>query len=188
VALVDIVAALALVALVSATTIPVVAGALEQERALLGAQFVATRIAQTQLEALRRGVFVALRVELGAADAALQMFADGNDNGVSMREIGMGVDPPVAPRESVGVRARDVSIRINQRVLDAGGTAWLDAGSDPLRLGSSSLLSCSPTGSLTSGTIYVAASRGPQMAVRATGSSGRVRVLRFDPAGPQWRP
>jgi hypothetical protein len=180
--------ALSLAALVSATTIPVVAGALERERTITGAQFLAARIGQAQIEALRRGVSVALRVELEEADTVLRMFADGNGNGISTIEIASGIDVPIGPAERLGAHAHGVSARINQRVLDAGGTRWLDAGSDPLRIGPTGLVSCSPTGSMTSGTIYVASLGGPQMAVRLTGSTGRARVLRFEPAHVAWVP
>jgi len=187
-ALLDVLPALALAALVSATTIPVVAGTLEHERAWLGAQYLAARLAHAQLEALRRGVFVAVRIELGAADATLRMFADGNGNGVLTSDIEDGLDLPIGPADSIGAHARDVALRLNQRVLDPGGGIWLDSGSDPLRIGPTSLISCSPTGSLTSGTVYVAAARGPQLAVRITGSTGRVRVLRYEPATARWHP
>jgi Tfp pilus assembly protein FimT len=177
-----------LAALVSATTVPLVAGTLERERTITGAQFVAARIGQAQIEALRRGVSVALRVNAGDTDAVLQMFADGNGNGISTAEITSGIDAAIGPAERLAAHARGVSLRINQRVLDAAGTRWLDAGSDAVRIGSTALVSCSPTGSLTSGTLYVAATEGPQMAVRLTGSTGRVRVLRFDPATVAWMP
>ena len=187
-ALIDVLAALALAALVSAATIPVVAGTLERERAWIGAQYLAGRLAHAQLESLRRGVSVALRIDLGEADASWQMFADGNGNGVLTSDIEDGIDLPIGPADSIGAHAKGVSVRLNQRVPDAGGSVWLEAGSDPLRIGSTSLLSCSPTGSLTGGTVYVASSRGPQMAIRITGSTGRMRVLRYDSVTGQWRP
>jgi Tfp pilus assembly protein FimT len=187
-AFLDVLPALALAALVSATTFPVVAGTLERERAWLGANFVAARLVEAQLEALRRGVYVALRVSLESTDAAMQLYADGNGNGVLTTDIASGVDVAIGPADSIGAHAQGVSLRINQRVPDPGGTGWLDTGSDPLRIGSTSLISCSPTGSLTSGTVYVAAERGQQLAVRITGSTGRVRVLRYEPAAGQWHP
>lgn len=187
-ALIDLLPAMALAALVSATTIPVVAGTLEYERARISAHHVAARLMLAQLEALRRGASVALRVEVRANDASLQLFVDGNGNGVRTREIESGVDPPLGSAESIASHASGVSLRLNQRVLDIGGSTWLDAGSDPLRIGSSSLISCSPTGSLTSGTLYVSAPRGPQFAVRMMGSTGRVRVLHYDAASVLWRP
>lgn len=187
-ALIDVLPAMALAAIVSATTIPVVAGTLEYERARIGAHHLASRLMLAQLEALRRGAFVALRVEVRGSDASMQLFVDGNGNGVRTRDIESGVDLPLGPADSIASHASGVSLRLNQRVLDVAGSSWLEAGSDPVRIGSSSLISCSPTGSLTSGTVYVSAARGPQFAVRLLGSTGRMRVLTYDPATALWRP
>jgi hypothetical protein len=188
VALADILAATALIALVSATTIPVVAGALENERTRVGAQYLATVLQQTQLDALRRGTFVALRLTAGPLDIEWRAFADGNGNGVQARDIEDGIDLPLGPPDHLGVHAREVSLRINQSVPDMGGLGTLAAGADPLRIGRSDLLSFSPTGSATAGTLYVSAPRGPQMAIRITGPTGRIRVLRFDPGASAWLP
>lgn len=187
-ALVDVLSALAVVALVSATTVPVVAGAMERQRTALGAQYVAARLTDAQLEALKRGVAVALQIGVEAEDTTLRMFVDGNGNGVLRSDIEAGIDRPVGPLDRLGAHAQGVSLRINQRVPDPGGTGWLEAGSDPLRIGQSTIVSCAPMGSVTSGTIYVASSGGPQMAVRITGSTGRVRVLRYEPSRAAWLP
>lgn len=184
----DLLVAVALAVLVSATTLPVVAGALDHERATLGAQFVAARAHYARLEALRRGAFVALRIRLLADDVEVQAFVDGNGNGVLTRDVERGIDPPVEPPDRLGVHVRDVTLRVNQRVPDIGGDGWVETGSNPVRLGRSTLLSFSPTGSGTSGTLYVAARRGPQLAVRVTGPTGRVRVLRFNAGANVWQP
>ncbi|MCC7242936.1 MAG: GspH/FimT family pseudopilin [Acidobacteria bacterium] len=184
----DMLAALALMALVSATTLPVVAGALDHERAMLGAQFVAARTQYARLEALRRGAFVALRVTLLQDDAEVQAFVDGNGNGVLTRDIERGLDPPVEPPDRLSAHMRGVSLRVNQRVPDIGGSGWIETDSNPLRLGRTSLLSFSPTGSATAGTLYMSARRGPQLAVRVTGATGRVRVLRFNEGARLWLP
>lgn len=187
-ALADILAATAFTALVSATTLPVVAGALENERTRTGAQYLATILQQTQLDALRRGTFVALRLTVGPVDTEWQAFADGNGNGVLARDIDEGIDRPLGPPDQLGVHAREVSLRLNQAVPDMGGAGTLAAGADPLRIGRSNLLSFSPTGSATAGTLYVSAPRGPQMAIRITGPTGRLRLLRFDPGAGAWLP
>ena len=69
--------------------------------------------------------------------------------------------------------------------LAAGALA---PGDDPLKIGNTSLLAFSPMGSATGGTLYVAAHRGPQMAIRVFGATGRVRVLMFDAPTQQWHP
>ena len=79
-----------------------------------------------------------------------------------------------------------MSLRINQEIVDVSGSAVLAPGDDPLRIGNTSMLTFSPLGSATSGTLYVAAHRGPQMAIRVFGATGRVRVLMFDARTRQW--
>jgi hypothetical protein len=187
-ALVDVLAVTALSVLVSATAIPVVAGAMEHERATVGAHYLGAWLKQAQLEALRRATSVAVHIVAGTDDTELQLFADGNGNGVLVRDIDQGLDPPLGPVDRLGAHARGVALRVNQPIPDIGGNGTLETGSDPLRIGRSSLLSFSPTGSATGGTLYVAATRGPQFAVRIMGSTGRLRVLRFDTAAGTWQP
>lgn len=187
-ALVDVLAVTALSVLVSATTIPVVAGAMEHERATAGAHYLAAWLKQAQLEALRRGTSVAVRFGVEGEQADVQLFADGNGNGVLVRDIEQGIDLPLGPPDRLGTHARGVALRVNQPVPDVGGSGTLETGSDPIRIGRSSLLSFSPTGSATAGTLYVAAVHGPQFAVRVMGSTGRMRVLRFEAGAGTWQP
>jgi glutamate synthase domain-containing protein 3 len=53
------------------------------------------------------------------------------------------------------------------------------AGSDPVRLGASNLLSFTPLGTATSGSVFVRGRDGSQFAIRVLGATGRVRVQRF---------
>lgn len=187
-ALVDLIAASAVATIVTATAIPAVAGALDRDRAEVGAQYLKAQVTRAQLEALRRGTCVALRWSLDGTEARWQIFADGNGNGVSERDIANGIDAAIGPEDSLSQHAPGVSLRINQPVPDIGGDGSLDAGSDPLRIGRTSLLSFSPTGSATSGTLYIAAARGPQLALRVMGATGRVRLMRHDGGAGGWRP
>ena len=143
---------------------------------------------RARLAALRRAVAVAVRIEIVDDRTSLRLFMDGNGNGVLQKDIDKGLDPPLSPLHWVDEQARDVSLRINQAILDAGGSGTLEAGDDPLRIGNSALLTFSPLGSATSGTLYVAAEGGPQMAIRVFGATGRVRVLMFDAQTRQWHP
>ena len=81
-ALLDILPALALAALVSATTIPVVAGTLEHERAWLGANFVAARVVHAQLEVFLVQALLEREGELSFAFSFLDTRSDATDGGV----------------------------------------------------------------------------------------------------------
>ncbi|MDO8677526.1 MAG: GspH/FimT family pseudopilin [Acidobacteriota bacterium] len=188
VALVDIVAALALSLAMAAMAAPVVGGTLDRERTIVGAQHLAGQLQRARMESLKRSAAVAVRLELVGDRATARLYVDGNGNGVVQRDIDRGTDLPLAGVEWLDAHARDVSLRINQTVTDAGGSGSLEPGSDPLRIGRTALVTFSPLGSSSSGTLYVAAHRGPQMAIRVYGASGRVRVLMFDARTRQWHP
>ncbi len=187
-ALVDVLAATGLGLVMAAVAVPVVGATLDREQVVVGTQYLASAVQRARLESLKRAAVVAVRVELMDGRTAVQLFTDGNGNGVLQRDIDRRIDPPLTGREWLDEHGREVSLRINQPVTDVAGATALEAGDDPLRIGNTSLVSFSPLGSSTSGTMYVAARRGPQMAIRIYGATGRMRVLMFDAQARQWRP
>lgn len=178
---------LALCVTMAAIAVPVVGGSLDRERTIIGTQYLAGQLQRARLESLKQGRSVAVRLEIVDQRTRLQLFVDGNGNGVSQRDIDRAIDPPLAPPEFLDDRSRDISLRVNQRIVDVSGAGEIAPGDDPLRIGNTALLSFSPLGGATSGTLYVAAHRGPQMAIRVFGGTGRVRVLLFDAQARQWR-
>jgi hypothetical protein len=187
-ALIDIIVATSVCFVMAAIAVPVIGGTLDRERTIIGAQYLAGQLQRARLESLKRARPVAVRVEVIDDRTQLRLFADGNGNGVLQRDIDRAIDLPVTPMEWLDDQARDISLRINQDVTDVSGEVTLEPGDDPLRIGNTSLLTFSPVGSATSGTLYVAAHRGPQMAIRVFGATGRVRVLMFDAQMRQWHP
>lgn len=187
-ALIDIVFAASLSVVMAAIAVPVVGGTLERERTIVGTQYLAGQLQRARLEALKRARSVALRIAIIGDRTQLCLYFDGNGNGVLQKDIDRGIDPPLTPQSWLDDQARDMSLRVNQSITDVSGSATLRPGDDPLRIGNTSLLTFSPLGSATNGTLYVAAHRGPQMAIRVFGATGRVRVLMFDAQTEQWHP
>ncbi|HWI19780.1 MAG TPA: hypothetical protein VNT81_18635 [Vicinamibacterales bacterium] len=187
-ALIDIVFALSLSLVMAAVAVPVVGGTLDRERTIIGARYLAGHLQRARLESLKQARPVALRLEIVGDRTQLRLFADGNGNGVLQRDIDRGTDVALTRAEWLDDQARGISLRVNQRVLDVSGSTTLEPGDDPLRIGNTALVTFTPFGSATSGTMYVAADRGPQMAIRIFGATGRVRVLMFDAQARQWLP
>jgi hypothetical protein len=187
-ALIDILVATTLCVILAAIAVPVVGGTLERERTIVGAQYLAGQLQRARLESLKRARAVAVRLELVDGRTHFQLFADGNGNGVLQRDIDRNIDWPLAPVSRLDDHVREISLRLNQEVIEIAGSATLGPGDDPLRIGHTSLLTFTPVGSATGGTLYVAAPRGPQMAIRVFGATGRIRVLTFDAQMRQWRP
>ena len=187
-ALIDIIVSSTLCITLAAIAVPVVGGTLDRERSIVGARYLAGQLLRARLESLKRARAVAVRLELVDGRTHFQLFADGNGNGVLQRDIDRRVDRPLAPGEWLDDQVREISLRLNQDVAEIAGSGTLGPGDDPVRIGNTSLLTFTPIGSATSGTLYVAGPRGPQMAIRIFGASGRIRVLMFDAQMRQWRP
>jgi hypothetical protein len=122
-----------------------------------------------------RSTHVALRFEERPSGITFRMFADGNRNGVLTIDISSGIDAPLDAPVSLGDLFPGASIAASE-----------PAGSDPLRLGVSNLLSCTPLGTCTPGSVFVRGRDGSQFAVRVLGQTGRARVQRFNARNGTW--
>ena len=187
-ALIDIVVATSLIVVMTAIAIPIVGGTIERERTIVGARYLAGQLLRARLESLKRARAVAVRLEVFGDRTQFRLFADGNGNGVLQRDIDRGIDPALTPLGWLDDQARGISLRVNQGITDVASSDPIAPGEDPVRIGNTALLTFSPLGSATSGTLYVAAHRGPQIAIRVFGATGRVRVLMFDSRTREWRP
>jgi hypothetical protein len=187
-ALVDIVCGVAITLVMAAIAVPVVGATLDRERTIVGTNWLAGQAQRAKAEAVRQGRTVAIKLALAGGRTRVQLFADGNGNGVLQKDIDRGLDPPITVAEWLDDHARQVSLGLNQDVPDPSGTELLSRGGDPLRIGPTTLVAFSPTGTSTSGTLYVSAATGPQMAIRLYGATSRVRVLMFLPHVGRWQP
>ena len=188
IAIIDLVCATAVLVMAAGMTVPVIGGTLAREKAMAGAQYLAGQLQRARIESLRRATSVALRVEVVDDRTSLRLFVDGNGNGVQQREIDRGTDRALTSLDWLDHHVAGISLRIVEAAPDIGGGGSLAPGSDPLRIGRTALLVFSPLGSSSSGTLYVAAERGPQMAVRVYGATGRSRVLAFNAQARLWQP
>jgi hypothetical protein len=61
-------------------------------------------------------------------------------------------------------------------------------GDDPIRLGSGDMVTFTPIGTSSSGSLYIRGRRGTQYVVRLYGETGKTRILRFNAGNGQWIP
>ena len=107
-----------------------------------------------------------------------------NGNGVRGAEIASGVDVALWPDETLASRFRDVRFGVVPGVPSIDGTA----GGDPIRIGAARILTFTPKGTSSSGTLYVRGKRRTQYAVRVFGVTGRTRVFKYEPGRAEWQP
>jgi len=154
---------------------------------LLGAgQEFKARFRLAYSEAVRSGVYTAIRFERGEGEGEgvwYSVYADGNANGVLSSDIASGVDRLVAGPFPLWGASPAVRVGINPGV-PAPPPDHGPLSGDPVRFGRSDILSFSPLGTATPGTFYLAGDVA-QAAVRVTGGSARVRLMIW--RGGRWR-
>jgi hypothetical protein len=138
------------------------------------------------MDSLKRSRVVALRIAPDGQDVAFGFYMDGNGNGVRTADIQRGIDGPLGPQERLADRFPGVTFGIARDVVAVDSGELLRSGSDPLRIGRSNILSFTPSGTATPGTLYIRSRHGAQYAVRVFGTTGRTRVLRYRLLDRQW--
>jgi len=175
---------LAIVSGVLATALPATISGLDEMRTAMAARYLAGTITSARFDAAQRSACVALRFEPVGSDHTFAAYTDGNGNGVRTADIADGTDPPLRTAERLAVRFTDVRFALAAGVPDLDGNRET-ADTDGVRIGTPKILTMSPDGTATSGTLYLRGRRS-QYAVRVLGATGRTRVFRFHGGTGAW--
>lgn len=174
--LVEVLIACALAAVLAAASGGMARGSADRVRARQAARHLAGECARARVLALARSTAVAISFGPESEGVPTALYADGNGNGVRAAEITSGTDPAL----SAPTRLADLYPGVRFGVVDP------TLGAQPVRLGGTRLLTFSPLGTSTSGSLYIAGRDGSQYALRLAGATARVRVLRLNRATSTW--
>jgi hypothetical protein len=135
------------------------------------------------MDAIRRSTSIALRFVVSTPDYTFAPYADGNGDGVRSLDIGRGIDRPIGASQQLQDHFAGVRFGLMPGTPDADG--GYSGGTEGVRIGTARILTMSPDGTATSGTLYLKG-RQSQYAVRVLGATGRTRVLTFDRGAGTW--
>ncbi len=176
---------LALIALVFGMSLPATKRSIEHGRLRGAAFYLASRVAQLRMQAVHRGANVALRFD--ATDPyVFQAFMDGDGDGVRSADIVSGRDSAI-DRQAEAIPERFEGVRfgfVPGCPLSDGSAVPQDA--DPVRIGSSRFLVFAPSGTATSGTLYLRGQLDIGYAVVILGATGRTRLLACTASRGKW--
>jgi prepilin-type N-terminal cleavage/methylation domain-containing protein len=180
--LVELLVTLAVLGVLTAMSVPMFGNALEHSR-LRGAAFhMSARLYLVRSQAVRRHGYVALRFKTINGVVQYQTFADGDRDGVKSADITSGRDVPLDRPEALGDTHSGITFGfVPGCPLIDGSTA----SGNPVRIGTSGLLSYSPGGESTTGTLYIR-SRSEGYAIVLLGATGRTRLLYCSPTDGRW--
>jgi len=155
-------------------------------RAISAARHLAGELRLARMLAATRSRSVGFRFEAIATSYRITRYEDGNGNGIRTADINRGVDPMTSvPRDLPSVfPGVDLGLVEGVRAVDTAQILHQD--DDPVRVGSSDILTFTPSGTSTSGTIYVRGRAARQFAVRVLGPTARVRVLEYRFGSSSW--
>ena len=111
---------------------------------------------------------------------------DGNRNGVRLSDVQGGVDGVLRAGERLADKFANVSFGAlpGLPAVDPSGTA---PGADPIRLGANDMVTFTPLGSSSPGSLYIRGRGNVQYVLRVFAETGKIRILKFYPGSRQWR-
>lgn len=168
---------LCFIGVLCAMAVPSILSGLDRSRARAAARYISHQCGLARIQAIGRSAVVALRFVPRGDEYEVQMFIDRNRNGVRTADIAAGVDTPLGPPESLSTNFRGVRI---------GLAPELGLGTDAVKLGSGGLLSFTPLGTATAGSIYIVGKDGSQFALRVIGATARTRLQWYDRHARAW--
>ena len=181
--LIELLVSLAFTTVLVGMALPIGADAIDDLHTASAARFLAARIAASRMDAISRSRAIGVRFQPSTPDYQFAAFADGNGNGVRTAEITAGIDAPVGKSRQLSDDFPRVRFGLAIGSPDVDGVR--NTSADGVRIGTPRILTVSPDGTATSGTLYVQGRRA-QYAVRVLGATGRTRVLKYDAGARAW--
>lgn len=180
-------AATAILGILLAAAAPLVAHAVSRERLRAASLETALLFRGLRQRAVSESRSYGIRFSGSPAGWTCELVRDGNGNGIRTADILSGKDPRVHGSCDPALRHEGTRIGLPAaaipQVPPASGP--IPSPGDPVKFGGGNLVSFSPSGSVSGGTLYLTDGTGVA-AVVVYGPTGRIRLFRYEPEGG-WR-
>ncbi len=177
--LLDMLVAVSISLIVIAAAIPRAQSMVHESRLRGAAFYLRGLLRQVRVTAAAKACYMGVVFDEVSGDPVFSIHADGNGNGIRRADVVSGADPRL--REPYRLSETFPGVRYGS--LPAGAKEPFLRG---LQIGRSHIVSFSPLGSSTTGTLYLSNDYGLVYAVVIFGSTGRVRVARYR-GGGKWQ-
>lgn len=169
--LLELIVAIAILVIVAGMALPRGWELVEEYRLRGAAQYFRGLIRQVRTQAAAKSRYTGIVFGEVDGEPELSIHIDGNDNGIRRADIRSGVDPRI--RGPFRLSDQFPGVRYGSPSFEGGPTF------PPLRIGRGRILSFSPIGTSTSGTLFLSNEQGFLYAVIVLGTSARVRLARY---------
>jgi type II secretory pathway pseudopilin PulG len=185
--LVEVLFALAVLVTLGGLAVPQLLATVDHVRAAGAVRYLTTRLHQVRMEAIVRSKNVALQITQTADGYSFATYVDGNGDGIRTHDMQNGTDPRLTRPERLPDQFSGVDFGVLPELPSPDGSSTA-LGSNPIKLGSSNILTFTPLGTSSSGSLYVRSKGNSQYVIRILGETGKTRVLRFDSRRRLWTP
>lgn len=183
VSLVEVLLTLGVACLAVSLAMPMTAAARDEGRIRQAAAFAAARLREAQQQAVTRGTSAGLVFDRIEGRWWFRFCVDGNANGLRRSDLSGGVDRCLENGQDVAALFPGVNVDVDGAIPGPDGDP---PSADPVRFGASDIASFSASGGCTPGSLFLRSASGAQYAIRIAGVTGRLRLLRYDPAARRW--
>lgn len=141
---------------------------------------------EVRSEAIARGRNCGVKFVNSGTVWKYAIYADTNGNGVTNADINSGVERRLTGPLPLDTHLAPATIAVPpMKVRDPDGD-WMLPTDSPVQFNRSAICSFSPLGSGTPGSIYLSDGVSTFYAARVLGSSGKVRLVRYDARTGKW--
>jgi prepilin-type N-terminal cleavage/methylation domain-containing protein len=176
--LVEMMVAMTILTIVAAFALPRGWDLVKEYRLRGAAYYFRGLVREVRAQAAAKSLYTGIVFDEVDGEPELSIHIDGNHNGIRRADVQSGIDPRIRGPWRLGDQFPGVHYGSPP---SGGGPSF-----PPLRIGRGRILSFSPIGTSTSGTLFLSNDQGFQYAVIILGASGRVRLARY--RGGQWEP
>jgi len=189
IALLEALAILAVLTLIAAAALPALATMRGEALAALGARHIALTLQSLRWRSVARGQTHGLRFVHEDQGWCWYRVLDGDGDGLRSSDIDSGTDPTLSGPHRLEQVASGVRLGFAGPGPFPGvppDTDPLQGDDDPIRFGSSDLVSFGPLGTSSSGKIFLSDPQGRMYAVVLYGRTAKVRLWKYSSEHKKW--
>jgi prepilin-type N-terminal cleavage/methylation domain-containing protein len=179
--LVEALIGLAILGILLAFTVPLLAETVARERLHAASLEMALQLRALRQRAVSEGCCLGLRFVAAGSSWSYTLYRDGNGNGIRTADILSGRDRRIEGPDDPATRFEGIRIGLPETPVPQipPGSGSIASPGDPVKFGNTNLVSFSPSGSVSGGTLYL--TDGTRVAaVVVYGPTGRIRLHRYD--------
>ena len=180
--LTELLCVLALLGILTAVSVPLLAETVARERLRAAGWETAVLLRGLRQRSVSGGIGLGLRFVRSGSSWSRSLYRDGNGNGILTADILSGRDPLLEGPRDPGALHEGIRVGLPDAPVPQipPGSGVIANPADPVKFGRSDIISFSPSGSISGGTLYLTDGH-RVLAVIVYGPTGRIRILEFDP-------